>query len=467
MINNIFKTIHNKYSTLFKFIFFLRYIFIIFFTALVLFLSIPHFFDFENNDEFIKNYLLEVYSLKIDNYENIKYHSLPIPHLKIKNINLITKTNLLKINAASLSIYPKIINIYNYENFEVKKIIINNNKILLEDTDLKFLFQYIHKLKKRITFKNLDLLINKKNKPLINIKKISFTNYGYNKNIIRGKLFDKEFKILVSDKYDKVNLVLLKTGVAVEVYFNEIKEDSSISGFFKSKLLNSSLKFDFKYDDKKLQIFNSLFRNKNLSFKNESTIIYKPFFSSKSIFKIEDINLKILQDLNIIKIFNTKNLIKKINTKNEIKFKSKRLNNYLVDDLNLDINMAYGRLKYSKNISILKNLVTCNGDINLLEDYPILYFNCLIVSKNKKNFLKNFSIKYKNKNEPFTLIAKGNISIINNKINFEKIKLNEDYNATKQDLIYFKRSFEDILFDKDFSGIFDLKKIKRFILEIS
>ena len=59
MINKIFKRIHNKYSTLFKFIFFLRHLFGIFFIAVILFLSIPYFFDYKKQDIVIKKYLLE------------------------------------------------------------------------------------------------------------------------------------------------------------------------------------------------------------------------------------------------------------------------------------------------------------------------------------------------------------------------------------------------------------------------
>ena len=50
-------------------------------------------------------------------------------------------------------------------------------------------------------------------------------------------------------------------------------------------------------------------------------------------------------------------------------------------------------------------------------------------------------------------------------INFNQISLNEK-NSTKEDLIYFKNSFENIFFDKSVLEIFDLKKIKNFILEI-
>ena len=45
--------------------------------------------------------------------------------------------------------------------------------------------------------------------------------------------------------------------------------------------------------------------------------------------------------------------------------------------------------------------------------------------------------------------------------------MNENYKATNEDIKYFKSSFENILFDKNFQNIFDLSKLKKFILEIS
>ena len=45
--------------------------------------------------------------------------------------------------------------------------------------------------------------------------------------------------------------------------------------------------------------------------------------------------------------------------------------------------------------------------------------------------------------------------------------MNKSYTATEEDLKYFKKTFENILFDKNFIEIFNLKKIKEFIIEIS
>jgi hypothetical protein len=466
MLNKIYKTIHNRYSTLFKFIFFLRYLLGIFFISLILFLSIPHFLDFKKKDEVIKNYLLDSYGLKLNRYESIKYNSLPIPNLEIQNADMTIGKDSLKLSVENLSIYINLLNIYNFKDFKANKIVLNKNKLLLSDSDLKFLIVYIYDLKNRLTFKNLDLKINRKEEPLITLKKIEYSNYGYNKNIVTGELIGKKFKISIRDKFNKINFKLLNTGMTAEIIFNETKKESVISGVFKSKLLNSNLKFNFDYDDKKLKIYNSYFRSKYLSFNNESTIIYYPFFNLNSIFEVEDINTKILKKININKILNSKNFIKKINTKNKINFKSKKFSQNLIDNLNLSINLAYGRMKYSKKIVISDNFFMCTGNINLLQEYPILYFDCTIEAKDKKKFLRDFSIKYKIKNESFKLNAKGYINILNNKINFQNIIMNQNYEVSRDDLNYFKESFESIVFNEGFLNIFNLKKIKEFILEI-
>ena len=64
----------------------------------------------------------------------------------------------------------------------------------------------------------------------------------------------------------------------------------------------------------------------------------------------------------------------------------------------------------------------------------MLFFECQAKSNSKKELLKKFSVNIKNKKEIFDLKVKGNISILNRKINFEKISMN--------DLQCFKRGFK-------------------------
>ena len=114
---------------------------------------------------------------------------------------------------------------------------------------------------------------------------------------------------------------------------------------------------------------------------------------------------------------------------------------------------------------LAKNLFECEGDLNILEEYPLLYFDCSIIINDKKKLLKKFSIKTKGYQDILVLKAKGNLNILNNKINFDQVLINKK-NSSKEDLKYFKNSFENILFDKNFLGIFDFLKIKNYILEV-
>ena len=94
-------------------------------------------------------------------------------------------------------------------------------------------------------------------------------------------------------------------------------------------------------------------------------------------------------------------------------------------------------------------------------------FGASFYPKNKYKFLKRFSINTKNRNDKLNLEVKGNLSILKKKINFEKVLMNENYNASNEDLKYFKDTFETVLFDENFLKIFNYKKIKKFIFEVS
>ena len=92
------------------------------------------------------------------------------------------------------------------------------------------------------------------------------------------------------------------------------------------------------------------------------------------------------------------------------------------------------------------------------------FFDCDLIIRDKKLF-KQLSIKNKNKN--FDILVKGNLGILNKKINFKNISINENYKASKEDLIYFKETFENIILRDNITNMFKLKNIKKFITEIN
>ena len=80
-----------------------------------------------------------------------------------------------------------------------------------------------------------------------------------------------------------------------EIIFETIQDPNFISGIFKSKILNTNLKFYFSYNFQTLNINNSYFRSKNVSFNNSSKITLKPFLNIDSKFNIIDINNEALK----------------------------------------------------------------------------------------------------------------------------------------------------------------------------
>ena len=102
-----------------------------------------------------------------------------------------------------------------------------------------------------------------------------------------------------------------------------------------------------------------------------------------------------------------------------------------------------------------------------MEEFPLLFFECSLISENIEKFLNEFSIKRKLKVKNLKVDVEGNLNIFNKKINFTKILINDEDNTTKEDLKYYKETFETYLFDKNFIEIFSYKKIKEFLIEIS
>ena len=461
MLNKFLKNIHNKYSKFFKFIFFLRYLIATFFVSSSLFLTTPIFLNHEKKVELIKNYLEENYDFEINDYDNIKYKAFPIPRLEFKKTQIKFLKSNANFNVNYLKVYPKILSLYNPNHFEANKIIFKENDVVLKTSKFLTFIEQLSKQRKKISFNGLTLKIIKDNKLVIKLENIFFSNFGYKKNSIEGKIFGKKFEAKLEDNLESIEFKLLNSGITTNLKLNK----KTKKGTSKSKILNTNLKFDFEFDSERLKIFNSYFRSKNLSFDNETLITLKPFFEIETNFEFEELNSEILKKINFVKLLEIKNIVKKINSKNTIIYKPKKFSKSFINDLNLKVDLVNGSLNYEKDFLIEKNFFKCKCDLNLSEEYPLLYFDCSAMIKDKKRLLKKFLINIKSSEEVSGLKVKGNLNILNKKIYFEQISLNEK-KFPKEDLKYFKNSFENILFNKSFLEIFEIKKIKNYILEV-
>ena len=467
MINKFFKIINNKNSSVLKFIFFLRYLLLLFLISSILFLNIPKFFNYNKKEKLISEYLQTNYNFEIKDLDSIKYRSFPAPYLEIQNTNLRFNSIETNLFTKTLKIYLNLRSIYNFDNFKVRKIKLIENKISANVDDLKKITQEILRLKKKVEFNNLNIRINRDNKKLISLLDINYKNYGFSKNQINGKIFKKKFKINLKQNFDSIKFKLFETGVSVLINFNDKETKSTNNGTLQAKFFNSNLKSSFNYNNSVIKIENSFFRNKELSFDTKGTIQIKPYFKSNLTYTIHNIEKNLIGKINFYRIFSSKDLIKKINSQNNIIFKSKKFSKNLINNLDLKTNLAFGRLIFSKNFLISESNFQCNGQSNLMEPHPILSFTCDANIKDLKKLLKNFKIKYNDKSKInfLNLKVNGKINVIKNKINFSLIESN-NYKASSDDLKYFKTNFESNIINKDFLGIFDIEKIQKFILEI-
>jgi len=466
MLNKIYKLINNNFPKILKFVFFLRYLLLIFFISLVIFIVAPMFFDYDDRHVAIKSHLEKNYSFEIIKTGSIKFYPFPLAKLELNDV--VTRFNSSEVDLVTkkLIIYPKLITLYNFKNFDSKKIKLIKNSFSTDFFRLKDLYKYFLNVEKKIQIRNLNLLIRNSDNTLFKLNNVSFSNYGYKQNTIEGEVFGKEFKINLKNNPKKIDFKLLETGISIFLNFSDYNRNKTI-GNIKGKILKAKIKSDFIYNQELIRVKKFYFREKNLSFNSEGVILLKPFLEINLKTQIVHLNNKLLKNINLESVLNFKDIIKKINSNIDFTFKRKKFSRSVIDNLNMKINLAYGRLNIQKIFVISESQFKCKSETNLLEEYPVVIFDCSLSSQDKKKLLKNFDIKYKSKNEPLNLDVKGNLNILNNKINFELIKINKDYTATKEDLNFFKNSFENILFDQNFVNIFDLLKIKSFIDEVS
>ena len=357
-------------------------------------------------------------------------------------------------------------NIYNFKDFDGKRIILEEAQLALSIDHTKDLLSYFRKLEKRLFVKDLNLNFYKDNKPMFKIKKIYFSNYGYKKYKIRGQMFGKKFKAHLKNDNKKLHFKILNTGIKADLKFKNRSSLDFISGSSNVKFLNNYLKFDFNFDNNNIEIIKSNFKNKNLSVSFDSLITFNPFFRIKLITNINEINSKLIDGISLRKILSNKEIIKKLSIENTTNYSSKKYLNSLIKNYSSESSLTYGRLIFLNKIFILGGYISCKGDSLLTEEYPRLNFFCKFNINDQKKLFKKFSISKKITTDQINLDIKGSLNLFNKKINFEKINIGKNYVSNEADTKYFKDNFESILFNDGFFGIFKMHKLKEFLLAV-
>ena len=413
---------------------------------------IPYFYEYSKHEKKIKNFLITDYNLILKKYDNISYKFFPTPNLVVKNALLNTKGKT-KIKSQEIIIFLNFFNIYNLNNLSSSKINLRNSHVSHDINDLKSFFKFFQNSKNKLRLIESKILFFDNGEKLVTLKDVSYSNYGYKKNIFNGNLFDKEFKLELKNDFQEIFFKIPNAGINLSLKLDQkaSEENKTITGRVKAKILNSNLRFNFEQDNKKIEISETFYRSKKLSFNSKSILNLNPFTYIQSNINIKDINPQIFKKIQIKKFFELKDFRKKINGSIFINYKSKKFSKNFISNFNSELTFAYGRVNYKKSISFLNLNTDCNGSLNTTLDFPKLEFEC----------------NFKKKQNNFDISVKGNLNILKNNIKIKKINFADKKIVSKEDIEFYEKTFENIFLKNSFFETFNKDNVKEFIILVS
>ena len=452
------------------FIFFIKYLILIFALSSISYIVFPKFLNQEKNIIFIKKQLQTNYNIVLNNYKEINYIVFPTPRILLSDVEIKGKNQFYSDSVEKLFIILNLKNLYNYSKTEITNIIFEKSIFEIEINELKKSLSYINNLDKKLSIKNSLFKIKEKEKIIFNLSNIYFKNSNFNELKLDGLFLNNKFNLIYNkQKNKKLKFVMPTAGINFDLLFDKESDLEKISGLLKAKVLGNRVYFNFKYNNKNLKIINSYFRSKSLNTSFDGLINLQPYLDLNLNIKIKKINFKkFLENLNSIKITSKEKILKKLNGNFEINYTSRGKFNSLVNDFKLSIITENGNIIFNKSkINFSGGIVNFDGNIFKQENIKKLEFDTTFEIDKPNKFLKKVGINNKKIDKPFFLYLTGLINISSNKIYFNSIKLNSKYVATLEDKLYYKKIYETILSKGLIWNIFNRNNIKNFILEIN
>jgi hypothetical protein len=452
-----------------KSIFFLKYIIIIFTSLFVIYLTVPKVFNYEKKLVHLKKNLLKNYSIEIKEYSAIYYNILPTPHLVFTNSKLIIDKELINGDVKNFKVILNLGQIYNYQNIDIKKIILKNAEINIELNNIKNLIKYIARLDKKIYFKETKIQLTNKNQKIVSLNDIKFDNNNQNNLLLNGRFLKKKFKLRFIKKKDnkKITFNFPIIGLNSETNFLDSKSLDNFMAKTRIQILDNKFKFDLK-KNKNLTIYNSNFRNTVIQTTYDGILKFNPYFSFDFALKLKYLNLKKLLN----KIKKTKNnffsLSEKLNGNLRINLKKNSLTSQFIQEADIPLILKNRNIKVDNSYLKFKggNMIV-NGHYIDNQDYKKFKYDVeLNINQTRKTLKKlnlNISDNIKDKN---AIKITGLLNLSKKKIRIDKLVVNKKTIKDKEVIENYKQKFENILIKNSILDIVDFYKLKNFIKEI-
>jgi len=424
---------------------------IVFFTV-ILFLSLPILFKYNNLQNIIEKKFYTEFKINLKILGDISFKIFPRPHYLVNKANLdlnieddkssIIETKNLKIFIPTNKIYSK--TEINIEGFEI-----HNTNIYFNIKDiLDFRNHLYYKINKPIYIKKSKLFLLDKNKKTIlisPIKKIKYliNNKNNSKELkIKGNIFDVDYYSFWKRDYDNPNKTLNEIRLKNPNLF--IKNFFSFKGklFFKGKssinFLNEDIIINYLMKDSKIYI-DSPNQNSSQKIKLNSKIELDPFFFDAKI-NIDQKDTNFLIDNLLSIILNSKEEYLG-NMNGNLTLVVNNLKNSIINNGNINLSIKEKVIKLEKSLFEIKGIGKIRSDFRYYENKGDLIFaseNILEIT-NKKEFSRKFQVNsksVKNINKIYFDLEKnidnGEISISNIYLNkIETENFSEEYYIIK------------------------------------
>jgi hypothetical protein len=390
------------------------------------YLSIPNIYSKTKISEKLNNQLQKRFNLNFNLSENYVYNFFPRPHFIYRNSS-ISKNGIKISKIDKLKIYISLNNLFFYEDFEVRNLIIEKSNFNLNNQTYDFFTKLLdgNFQDGKLVIKDSNIFYRNKDDEVLFINKILKMEYSYDvkslqdKVVSENEMFNLPYSIELIKSNTKKNFI---SRLNLDFLKLKINNELDFSNEAKRGLANFTLnkgKFSSSYDINKDNFTFNLFDNlENSNFFYESTVNFNPFYS-----KLEG-NVR---EINILNFLNSNSLILQL-------FKTEILNN---KNLNIDLNIYADKsqnfsdfIKIHLNSKIQEGLIDFDNTRFSWRDN--VYFSLedsLIYVKDGELILDGkFNLTIKNSNEVYKFFLTP--KIYRNKL--KNIKANFVYNFDRK-----------------------------------
>ena len=353
---------------------------------LLLYFTIPTFYNYKNFDREIQKKISKDFKLDLKNISSMTYLMIPTPHFLIEECDihfLNDPKKILKAKNLKINIFLK--NLHKKQKIELKNISLNKTDLDLQFIDIKNFYNHLkNSISKPIYIKNSNFFFRSDEKEIVSISKIKSFEYFFDyqnkekKLNILGNLFGSSFRFNWEKNFSnpyisQSNIKFKNPNLNITNKFNNEDEDFITAKTY-VKFLRNSIDLNYKLnkdniefiDDKSEKIYHS---------KLVGNVKLNPFFFDVNLI-LNGIRIDTVLNNLFLNLYRT-NKTTHLNLNGNLKINLKKINNRLFENLILNINFLEEKISLN------------NSSLNLKKVGKINFSDPLIYEKNQRIFIKS------------------------------------------------------------------------------